>query len=288
MKRTLSLAIGVLTLAGATLPSAAAELGRVMAAPIGRVMAAPIAVYNWTSCYIGGNLGGKWGRLTGAATATGFPTVSFPNGLTESGGSWDSSLIAGGQIGCQWQSGNFVYGIEGEIDGADIGRSFTFPSSFIPPPAFPFIAGDSVAFRSRWQASIRGRLGYAWDRWLLYATGGVALANINMSVGLVPTAGFPAAPTTFSEGGTVTGGTVGAGFDYAFNDYASVGMEYRYSKYGHRNFFGAAPFPIVGPLGVPATTPFAGTANLETHEITARLTWHFNIFGPGPLTGRYY
>jgi outer membrane immunogenic protein len=280
MKRALTLGLGVLMLAGATLPSAAADLGR--------IVAAPIAVYNWTSCTIGGNLGGKWGRLTGTTAVTGFPPVSFPNGMTESGDSWDSSVIGGGQVGCQWQSGRFVYGFEGDIDGSDLGRSFTFPASFIPPAGFPFVAGDSVAFRSRWQASIRGRLGYASDRWLLYATGGVALANIHMSVGLVPTPGLPGATTAFTEGGTVTGGTVGTGFEYAFNDYASVGMEYRYSKYGSRNFFGAAPFPIVGPLGLPATTPFAGTADLQTHEVTARLNWHFNLFGPGPFIGRYY
>jgi outer membrane immunogenic protein len=199
---------------------------------------------------------------------------------------WDSAIAGGGQIGCQWQDGRFVYGFEGDIGGADLGRNFTFPASFIPPPGNPFAAGDSVAFRSHWQASIRGRVGYTFDRWLLYATGGVAFANLNMTVNLVPTAGLPG--VIFSQGTTAIGGTVGAGFDYACTDYLSFGIEYRYSKYGRENFFGAAPFPVIGPLGLPATAPLAGNGDLQTHELTARLSWHFNLFGPGPVTGRYY
>jgi outer membrane immunogenic protein len=282
MKRPLTLGVGVgigaLAFAGVTLPGAAADLGY--------VVAAPIAFYNWTSCYLGGNLGGKWGSFTGAANVTGFSPVPLGPDVTGTGGTWDSALIGGGQVGCQYQSGSLVFGIEGDIGGSDIGRTFTFPESFVPPPGFPFVANDSVSFRSHWQASIRGRLGYALDRWLLYATAGVAFANLHMNVGLVPTAGLAGA--NFSDGRTATGGTVGAGFDYAFTDYLSVGMEYRYSKYGRENFFGAAPFPILGPTGLPATTPFGGSGDLQTHEITARLSWHLNLFRPGPIWGRYY
>src|SRR5262245_33014186 len=111
MKRALTLGIGALALAGATLPSAAAELGPVVAAPVGRVVPAAVAFYNWTSCYLGGNLGGKWGKFTGDATVTGFSPVPLGPDTTGTGGTWDSSLIGGGQVGCQYQTGSLVFGI---------------------------------------------------------------------------------------------------------------------------------------------------------------------------------
>jgi outer membrane immunogenic protein len=286
MRRILSLGVGMVAFAGVTLPSMAADQPLLSAEPyFGRVVAAPIAVYNWTSCYIGGHVGSKWGNFTGSAAVAGFSPVSFEGGMGDNNNKWDSAIAGGGQIGCQWQDGRFVYGFEGDIGGADIGRTFTFPASFIPPPGNPFVAGDSVSFRTHWQASIRGRFGYTFDRWLVYGTAGVAFAEEHMSVGLVPTSGLPG--VLFSEGGTAIGGTVGAGFDYAATDYVSFGLEYRYSKYGRGSFFGSAPFPVVGPLG-PATAPLSGSSDFQTHELMARLNWHFNLFGPGPFAGRYY
>src|SRR3954452_2003473 len=107
--------IGALALAGLTVPASAADLG---ARPITKApVAAPIAAYNWSGCYIGANAGGKWGRYSGDVTAGVFPgatILGFPAAATDD--SFSSSGMGGGQIGCQWQSGAFVWGLEGDID----------------------------------------------------------------------------------------------------------------------------------------------------------------------------
>jgi len=249
--------VGVLAFAAMTLPSAAADLG---------AQPAPVAIppsFSWTNCYLGIAGGGKWANWSGdgllAAGVAGFPFAAQVAANNNGGGG-----LFGGQIGCQWQTGGFVFGLEGDIDGVNLKRAFVAGAGALPP----FLPGDTVAFRNDWQASIRGRLGYAWDRWLIYATGGVAFAEVKAAVGLVPVA-F-SVPTFFaSASNTATGGTVGAGIEYAILDYLSLGVEYRFSSFGHQSL-------AVGT--VDGNLPVAATANpgLNTNEVTARLNWHFN------------
>ena len=137
-------------------------------------------VYNWSGCYIGGNAGGKWTRTTddvsiGATAATPAQTVSF-------GSDTNTSFIGGGQIGCQWQSGSWVFGLEGDADWQRSRTTRTLGAT--PLPANVLVGGDSFDYRSDWQASARGRLGYAWDRMLLYVTGGAAFTNVKVGTQL--------------------------------------------------------------------------------------------------------
>src|SRR5262249_22857707 len=144
-----------------------------------------------------------------AAGVAGFPFAAQVAANNNGGGG-----MFGGQLGCQYQTGGFVFGIEGDIDGVNLKRAFVAG----PGALDPFLPGDTVVFRNDWQASVRGRLGYAWDRWLIYATGGVAFANVKATVGLVPAA-FGAPAFLASASNTATGGTVGAGIEYAILDY---------------------------------------------------------------------
>src|SRR5262245_39355969 len=264
MKRALMLSIGAVALGAMTLPASAADLG---ARPITKApVAAPVPVFSWSGCYIGGNLGGKWGNFGADATVP--ATVLLPSGVVAltSGGNNDGSFVGGGQVGCQWQTGAWVFGIEGDFDATNISRDFIFTTA-----VGPFVAGDAFSFKNDWQASVRGRLGYAWDRWMLYGTGGVAFANIDATVALV---GFP----IFSNEKTLTGWTVGGGFEYAFTNNLSLGIEYRFSKFDTENFaFGTIGLLPVGLAGA------AANADLETHEVTARLNWRFNWFGGQPF-----
>src|SRR5215216_5077620 len=233
MKRALTVSIGALALAGMTLPSSAADLGArpIMKAPV----AAPPVAFSWTSCYIGANAGGKWGRFRGFETIGPFDGFAGPSTLVFPGvvanDDFDSGFLAGGQIGCQWQTGAWVFGLEGDFDATRIRETFIAPAGTLAP----FFPGDSIFLRNRWQASVRGRLGYAFDRWLVYATGGVAFADVRATVGFAP---VPfAAPTLFLEDSqTLIGGTVGGGVDYAITNNLSLGVEYRFSRFGHENF----------------------------------------------------
>ena len=79
------------------------------------------------------------------------------------------------------------------------------------------------------QASIRGRLGYAWGNTLIYATGGVAFTEVNTTYSTI--AGYaPLRSQSFSQ--TLAGGTVGAGLEYAFNGHWIGRLEYRYANFG--------------------------------------------------------
>src|SRR5262249_9222918 len=153
-KQIISLGIGALTLAGMALPASAADLG-VRPAPI---VPLPVA-YNWTSCYIGANGGGKWADFSNDGALLVGTVPVFPFGVVDDNSS--SGGMGGGQVGCQWQSGAFVFGIEGDFDGTSLRRTFV-ANGFV----FPFIPGDTLDFKNDWQASVRGRLGYAWDRWM--------------------------------------------------------------------------------------------------------------------------
>ncbi len=160
-------------------PAIAADL------PVNARPMVPVAVaaYNWSGCYIGANVGGKWARTTDdvtiAATAgTAAVASRFPADT-------DSTLIGGGQIGCNWQaSENWVFGLEGDADAQRWTTNRTQPVTLLPLVGGP--GADTFDIRSDWQASARGRVGYAWDRWMLYATGGAAFTNVKVG------ANFPA------------------------------------------------------------------------------------------------
>jgi outer membrane immunogenic protein len=167
MKHAMILAVSLLALGNA--PAMAADIP-VKARPVVPVAAA----YTWTGCYIGGSVGGKGARTsgtvdvgpTGTGVGLGAPGSIVLPGVTS------STLTLGGQLGCNWQSSNWVFGLEGDAHWQRWSRTTTL----VGAQPFPFIAGDFYDIRSRWQASARGRIGYAWDRTLFYVTGGIAAA----------------------------------------------------------------------------------------------------------------
>jgi outer membrane immunogenic protein len=235
------LLIGICAAAFAAAPAIAADL------PMKAPPAPPPVLFSWTGFYIGANIGGKWAtfdhEVTGPAT-----TVSFT-------GDTRSSWIAGGQLGYNWQSGAWVFGVEGDIDAQNFSRTRVIGTAI-----GPFIPGDFFTAESKWQASLRGRIGYAaWDRSLLYVTGGVAWTNIKGTVGLVGLG-------TFTGDRTITGGTVGLGYEYAFTNNVSLGVEGRWTFYGDRTF--TAPV-----LGV------SDKISLDTAEVMAKLNFRFGGYG---------
>jgi outer membrane immunogenic protein len=248
---------------GVAVPAVAADL---RPAPITKAPIAPVAaVYDWTGFYFGGNAGGKWGSFD-HTISTGAPIAA----LGFSGDS-DASFVGGGQVGYMWQTGAFVFGVEGDIDATRLRNTFT---AVAPVPA-PFLPGDSVALRNDWQASARGRIGYAWDRVLVYATGGGAWGNIKATGTFAPSGAIPGTIVALDR--TVFGWTVGGGLDYGLAPGWSLGAEYRFTRYDDNNGSG---FGLLTTTAGGATTPLSLASRLETHEVTARLNYHFNWGGP--------
>jgi outer membrane immunogenic protein len=274
MKRTLILGLGLASLT--ILPAAAADL------PVKARPAPPpiVTAYNWSGCYIGGNAGGKWASTSddvniGATTSTASTTVGF-------GRSTVGTFVGGGQIGCNWQAAgsNWVFGVEGDADWQRWSTSRTLGAT-VPP----FVAGDTFDARSDWQASARGRIGYAFDRTLFYVTGGAAFTNIKVGSNFIATGIFPA--TVASDSKTLFGATLGGGLEYAFTNNWSVGVEGRYTWYGTQTFNGGqvAAFSPGGAAVTFLFAPATQSIRLDTFEATARLNYKFD-WG-GPVVARY-
>ena len=179
---------------------------------------------------------------------TNFNAFALPFPLVGSG----SGLVAGGQIGYNHQINNLVLGVEGDLGYFGVSRR----------------AGDAggnfVQWRTQWDASLRGRLGLAIDRTLLYVTGGLALADLRVNgVTGLPLAFFPFAATQ-----TRVGWTVGAGVEHALTPNWTVRAEYLYSNYGNRT---------IGP--------FAGVT-MQTHKVRLGVNYLFST-GPSAVVARY-
>jgi outer membrane immunogenic protein len=269
MKRIL-ISTGLLALV--SLPAVAADL------PVkARPMVPIVTVHNWSGCYIGANGGGKWAQTSGnlsisSTTLSASQTFLFDRATS-------GSAVLGGQVGCNYQAAgsNWVFGFEGDFDWQRFRATRTLGASVLGGAVL--VPGDFFEVRSDWQASARARLGYAWDRWLLYVTGGAAFTNVKVSSNFIATTAggflFPASSATDSK--TVLGGTIGGGVEYAFNNNWSLGAEGRWSWYGNQTYNGG----LVAAVAVPgATVTFINAAaaqsyKLDTFEITGRLNYKF-------------
>ena len=228
--------------------------------------APPMRAFTWTGCYLGLNGAAGWGHkeladptaiFTGAASV---PLVTIePKG-------W----LIGAQAGCDDQfAGNAVIGLEGAFSFASIKGNSTVAIPFGDP-------GDSALVSAKLDAlaSITGRFGYAIDRSLLYAKGGFAWANEQHSaVGI-----FVGAPFDLEAPETRFGWTLGAGLDWAFSDYWSIGLEYDYYNFGHH----AVTF-------LDANSGLSGPIDIKQTVQTVRLGLSFHMFATpaAPIVTRY-
>lgn len=230
--------------------SAASAADLAVKAPI-----APVATsaYSWAGFYIGGNVGYSWGRAASNLNAD--PVTVNLNALTPfntpgfvgSDTLMPKGVIGGGQIGYNWQaSQNWVFGLEADLQasGEKASRSFSNAFSFTaapPNPPFPVsgLATLDYAAKITWFGTVRGRVGYAWDRVMLYATGGLAYGGVNLAgtntvSGTV--AGLPfLAVTAIGHSQVNAGWTVGAGVEGALGDRWTWKAEYLYLDLGSMN-----------------------------------------------------
>jgi outer membrane immunogenic protein len=221
---------GVALLALTAIDRAIAADLPVKTAPVYKAPAyVPLPVYSWTGCYIGGEAGYAWDRSQHTFSNGGPPGTSNPQGA-----------LGGGLLGCNYQISNFVIGIEGDYEAADLNGG-----GFGPILTLPTSAGSA---RMKSDDSVRGRLGVVvFDRSLLYVTGGWASARYNFTGGdiLAPTGGgFSASPN---------GWTVGAGWEYAFLPSWTARVEYRHADFGSSTGALAPTFPNVN-MSVKNTT----------------------------------
>jgi outer membrane immunogenic protein len=181
--------------------------------------------YNWTGFYIGANVGGHFAKDEINTTSVGFPgsaVIDATSGTSLS----PSGILAGLQLGYNWQVGRFLLGIE--VDANWLGGSASRSLSFGPPLNPADLMTNSS--KSQFLTTVRPRVGVVLDRWLIYVTGGLAFETFITN----DTFTFPAATslTGVDKRSTRTGETIGGGIEYAVLDSWTVKFEYLYVTFG--------------------------------------------------------
>jgi outer membrane immunogenic protein len=224
----------------------------------------PAPVFSWTGFYLGANIGGGWAQVTDSATAAvpGIGTFSASPSSTASG------VIGGGQIGYNWQAGNFVFGVEADIDGSGEKSTSTglCPTSVCRAISASVTATDKVEDFG----TARGRIGLAFNRWMIYATGGASWQNINTSYAAT-TAGATtalASSTTNRAGYAIGGGAEAALWS---NNWIG-GFEYLYLDTGT---FSTGTASLAAIARAPAGSTLATTARVQNNILRARLSYKF-------------
>lgn len=227
-----------------------------------RPLPPPPLFYNWTGCFIGGNVGGVWVDKDYAlrSVGNGVGGIVLVNPV-DFGSHTASSFIGGVQAGCDYQApgGGWVIGIQGDYDWADANASHVDP----------FGGLTTLQSNTRSVASVTGRVGYAWDRFLGYVRGGGAWERDNYTWFVT---GAPGVSTNASE--TRGGWTVGIGGEYAFTNWISAFVEYDYYAFGTRT----VGFPV-GPLSV--------NFDVQEHKSVVKAGLNFRFGGAAPVVASY-
>lgn len=216
-----------------------------MVAPMAPMEAAP---YSWTGGYIG---------LFGGA-ATGDFDYDFAMSPAV-GGIGDASLensagglFGGAQAGYDYQIGNFVIGAVADIAASDIDTELT--------ASIGGVGSASVSSDLQYLGTVRARLGYAMDRFMVYGHGGFAYGETEQTVSLTGLGSV-----TNDENDTKTGYVVGAGVEYAIFDNVSFQTEYSYTDLGDDTI-------LSGTVG---GTDFSVDESLDFHAVKAAINYRF-------------
>jgi outer membrane immunogenic protein len=187
----------------------------------------PIAPpYNWTGFYIGGNLGAGWNG-TGTVSDTFLSTIATPAN--------NARFLGGGQVGVNYEFwGGVVVGAEAMFDWVPNTNNTITVTGVAPSTAAGSAA--SVTINNRWLTTATGKLGYAWDRVLLYGKGGGAWVGSSNPGIAVTTGGNPVAGGFSSTSNNNYGWTAGAGVEWAFWGTWSARAEYDYIALNNQSF----------------------------------------------------
>ena len=251
------------------LPAQAADLAR--PAPVYAPPPVVVAVFSWTGCYVGGNGGGYWSRREWFDDRGFFAPVGTSFGSHNLNGG-----LGGVQVGCNYQAGNWVFGIQGDYDWVGASGSTT------TGPAFAFFApgsvsGVTVSGKVNSLASVTGRVGYAWDRFLGYVKAGGAWVNEDAT--LEATFVGIGTGTIGSVSNTRGGWTVGIGGEYAFLNWLTGFVEYDHYGFGTRaaNFNCTLVTVCAVPAGLPGAGALVGTLPIDIRHTADVLKVGLNV-----------
>ena len=213
------------------------------------------AVYDWTGGYVGIQGGYAWGKSDADTDIdpdfTDIESLSIDDFKA-------NGFVGGAHVGYLLQSDSLVYGIEGDIEFADLNDDvdIVFDED-----------GDGGKGEKDidWLGSLRLRAGFAADRALFYATGGLAVGGVSLETDLSEDA-LDAGLTNDDDDKTAWGWTIGGGVEYAVTDALSARIEYRYTDLGDTDV------RVENEDGEGVD----GKTDNDFHAVRVGLSWHFN------------
>ncbi|MGH6847531.1 MAG: outer membrane protein [Methylocella sp.] len=251
----------------------------------------PPPVFSWTGLYLGGQMGYAWGNDSGNVNDFAIDPTDGDTIGTQFAGSQNSSpsgAIGGAHIGYNWQINQFVLGVEANVDATNYQGFSTLnnTTTFFDEGGFFDAGAMRNDIRSTIQGAFRGRVGWAWNNWLIYGTGGVAFTDVTTEY-----RGVGEFSEDITDGGfdsrtrTRVGWTAGGGIEYAYTPNWIFGVEYRYSDFGtftDNGIFGTnfQPFPdFFSNVSV--------SHHLTENQIQARVSYKFDWWTPAPVVAKY-
>jgi outer membrane immunogenic protein len=238
-------------------------------APSGRLV--DQTVYSWAGNYFGVNVGaapGTYSFSPSASPALGGLATAYSDATSAN----NTDVIGGIQIGRRWQFGQWVLGFEQMIQFTNLTGSITAGPTVAPP----FATGDNFTAKVQNLNSSRLKVGYAWDRVLVYGAAGLESGVIDVTGNYASRGGLGAgAPLSFSDSHKFqVGYNVGVGVEYAVTNRVSFGVEYNYLTLNKATY-------NLGTVASAAGVVSNVTSDVDLHssEILARLNVKFNGFG---------
>ena len=241
----------------APLAADAADLYRAPPTPSSAPPAAYVDLNSWAGFYAGVNGGYGW-NSGGNSIGYNDGGAGFIQGTDQSRAPQPQGGFGGGQIGYNFQSGSFVFGVETDFQGGNISDRVTGST----------VNGNDFTSRESidWFGTVRGRIGYAFGRVLVYGTGGVAYGDVRQHAFV--SNGVDS--VSFGNNSTQIGWVAGGGVEFKVTPSWSLKGEYQYIDLGSQTL-----------NGIDTTGASVTAAGPETSFSTARLGLNYR-FGGGP------
>ncbi len=247
-----------------TAAGAAADLPRRAFAPA-PILAVP--VFTWTGFYAGVHAGYGFGDADITTRGNAANTIANVNALARPPElSTDrDGFVGGAQVGFNFQFGMFVAGVEADLSYTDLSTTTDYRS---PATFGPALAGTRSTFSQDldYLGTVRARLGVAFDRLLVYATGGLAFGDVSYEASFFNSPG--ALQFSGRESDVETGYAVGGGVEYAFTNNLTLKAEYLYYDLGDKD---------VVVNAIPGVGLNSYTSNFETNGHIARVGVNFKF-----------
>lgn len=257
--------------------------GKLSAVLVGLLLLVPVVSWagesavphDWNGLYLGGNLGYA-GATPHTKTTTTFDSSAYfnvpqdENDVREIGNQrmTEDEFTGGGQIGYNWQDGLFVYGVETDFNRLDVNGYNIRSKPYISLPT-SILTIESTA-KTDWLCTVRSRIGYSKNQWLMYATGGITIADLQADFNLYDNNARATERHHISQ--VKIGWTAGAGLEMALDKNWSMRGEYLYADLG---MIDADSLSFNSSIVTPNNNVFRHEAEFTVHLLRFSLNYQF-------------